>query len=145
MDRRQLFALAPLAGGLLTGGVIALAAAPAQASASGSSEGGAPAPKASYNSLGTLTATIIRPDGRRGVMSVEVGLDIPDPALNAQAALEGPRLRAAFNTVVQIIGEATLPGAPPDVDRLHHDLQVATFRILKKTGASVLMGTVMVI
>ena len=143
MDRRQLFALAPLAGGLLTGGVIALtAAAPAEAS---SSEGGAPKPKASYNSLGTLTATIIRPDGRRGVMSVEVGLDIPDPALNAPAALEGPRLRAAFNTVVQIVGEATLPGAPPDVDRLHHDLQVATFRTLKKPGAAVLLGTVMVI
>ena len=144
MDRRQLFSLAPAAGGLIAGGLIALtAAAPAQAN--GSSEGGAAPPKASYNSLGTITSTIIRPDGRRGVMTVEVGLDIADAALNAQAALDGPRLRAAFNTAVQIVATATLPGAPPDVDRLHHDLQVAAIRTLKKRGAVVLLGTVMVV
>lgn len=141
MDRRQLFSLAPLAGSLVAGGLIALAAnETAQAS-----EGGGAAPKAAYNSLGTLTATIIRPDGRRGVMTVEVGLDIPDAEVNAQAALEGPRLRAAFNIVVQRIAVATLPGAAPDVDRLHHELQVATIQTLKKRGAAVLLGTVMVI
>lgn len=141
MDRRQLFSLAPLAGSLVAGSMLALAAtAPAKAS-----EGGAAVPKASYNSLGTITATIIRPDGRRGVMTVETGLDIPDPELNAQAALDGPRLRAAFNTVVQGFAAGLLPGAPPDVDRLHHALQVATIRTLKKRGAVVLLGTVMVI
>jgi flagellar basal body-associated protein FliL len=141
MDRRQLFSLAPLAGSLVAGGLIALTASEtAQAS-----EGGGGAPKAAYNSLGTLTATIIRPDGRRGVMTAEVGLDVPDAALNAEVALQGPRLRAAFNTVLQGIAEATLPGTPPDVDRLHHELQVATIRTLKKQGAAVLLGTVMVI
>lgn len=141
MDRRQLFSLAPLAGGLVAGGLVALAVAePAQAS-----EGGSAKPKAAFNNLGTLTATTLRPDGRRGVMTVEVGLDIADPELNAQAALEGPRLRAAFNIVAQRIAQATLPGAPPDVDRLHHELQVATIQTLKKRGASVLLGTVMVI
>ena len=137
MDRRQLFSLAPFAGGLLA----LAAAAPAQAN----SEGGGAAPKNAYVRLGTLTGTVIRPDGRRGVMTVEVGLDAADPELNAQVLLDGPRLRAAFNTVVQEAASRLLPGAPPDVDRLHHALQVATIRTLKKRGAVVLLGTVMVI
>ena len=135
MDRRQLFSLAPLAGGLL-----ALAAtAPARASEGGS------AAKNSYIRFGTITSTIIRPDGRRGVMTVETGLDVPDPELNAQAAMDGPRLRAAYNTVVQRIAAELLPGTAPDVDRLHHALQVATFKTLKKRGAVVLLGTVMIV
>lgn len=137
MDRRQLFTLAPLAGGLL-----ALAAtAPAKAS----SEGGEKASKDSYVRFGTITSTILRPDGRRGVMSVETGLDIPDEELRMQAAMDGPRIRAAFNTVVQTIADRLLPGAAPDVDALHHALQVATIKTLKKRGAVVLLGTVMVV
>lgn len=138
MDRRQLFSLAPLAGGLL-----ALAATASPAKAAGG--GGAPAPKDAYVRLGTVTASVIRHDGRRGVMTVETGLDCPDPELNAQIALEGPRLRAAFNTVVQDAASRLLPGAVPDVDRLRHALQVATIRTLKKRGAVVLLGTVMVV
>ncbi|CAN5198110.1 hypothetical protein BH10PSE1_BH10PSE1_10490 [soil metagenome] len=138
MDRRQLFSLAPLAGGLL-----ALAAtAPASASSEG---GGEKAPKDSYVRFGTITSTILRPDGRRGVMSVETGLDIPDAELRTQAAMDGPRLRAAFNTVVQSIAARLLPGTAPDVDQLHHELQVATIRTLRKRGAVVLLGTVMVV
>ncbi|CAN5425987.1 hypothetical protein BH09PSE1_BH09PSE1_18930 [soil metagenome] len=137
MDRRQLFSLAPLAGGLL-----ALAAT---APASASSEGGEKVPKGSYLPFGTITSTIIRPDGRRGVMTVETGLDVPDEKLRTQAAMDGTRLRAAFNTVVQGIAQGLLPGTAPDVDRLHHELQVATIRTLRKRGAVVLLGTVMVV
>jgi len=137
MDRRKLFSLAPLAGGLL-----ALAAtAPARAS----SGGGGGAPANAYIRYGTITSTIVRPDGRRGVMTVEVGLNVEDETLRAQAALDGPRLRAAFNTVAQNIASSLLPGTAPDVDRLHHALQVATIRTLKKRGAVVLLGTVMVV
>ena len=136
MDRRQLFSLAPLAGAVIA----AAAVAPAQAS--GSSGGGKSA--GGYIRFGTITSTIIRPDGRRGVLTVETGLDVPDPELNAQATLEGPRLRAAFNTVVQGFAAGLLPGAVPDVDRLHRALQVATFRTLRKRGAVLLLGTVMV-
>ena len=137
MDRRQLFRFAPLAGGLLALAV----AAPAKASGGG----GNTAPKATYVRLGTITGTILRPDGRRGVMTVEAGLDVADPELNAQVLLDGPRLRAAYNAVVQDAARRLLPGAPPDVDRLRHGLQVATIRTLKKRGAVVLLGTVMVL
>jgi hypothetical protein len=138
MDRRQLFSLAPLAGGLLA---IAAAASPAKAAGGG----GGSAPKGGYVRLGTVTASVIRHDGRRGVMTVETGLDVPDPELSAQVVLEGPRLRAAYNSVVQDAASRLLPGAVPDVDRLRHSLQVATIRTLKKRGAVVLLGTVMVL
>jgi hypothetical protein len=68
MNRRALFTLAPLAGVAL-----AAAALPARAS-EGGGEGGAP--KESFMRLDTLTATVVRPDGRRGVMTVEIGLDV---------------------------------------------------------------------
>ena len=136
MDRRQLFSLAPLAGALMA----LVATAPAKAS-----EGGAATPANAYIPYGTITATIMRPNGQRGVMTVEVGLNVADPALNAQAAMDGPRLRAAFNTVVQGVAAGLLPGRPPDVERLHHELQVATFRTLKKRGAVLLLGSVMVV
>ena len=135
MNRRALFTLAPLAG-------IALAAAAMPAMASEGEGGGAP--KDSFMPLGTLTATIIRPDGRRGVMTVETGIDIPDPELNKQALLETPRLIAAHNDVIQRTAGGLRPDQVPDLDRLAHDLQVATFLILRKRGAVVLLGTVMV-
>jgi len=136
MNRRALFTLAPLAG-------VALAAAALPALASeGGGEGGAP--KDSFMPLGTVTATIIRPDGRRGVMTVETGIDVPDADLHKRALLETPRLIAAHNEVVQRTAGGLRPDQVPDLSRLAHDLQVATFMVLRKRGAVVLLGTVMV-
>ncbi|HEX8471221.1 MAG TPA: Tat pathway signal protein [Brevundimonas sp.] len=136
MNRRALFSLAPLAG-------VALAAAALPALASEGGEGGG-APKETFMPLGTVTATIIRPDGRRGVMTVETGIDIADPELNKQALLQTPRLIAAHNDVVQRTASGMRPDQVPDLDRLAHDLQVATFLVLRKRGAVVLLGTVMI-
>jgi hypothetical protein len=139
MNRRALFTLAPLAG-------VALAAAALPAHASGGGEGGeSAAPKDSFMRLSTASATILRPDGRRGVMTVEIGLDIPDPELHAKALQVVPRLVDAHNAVVQTVASTLLPGEAPDVDKLAHDLQVATYLILRKRGAVLLLGTVMVL
>ena len=135
MNRRALFTLAPLAGVAL-----AITALPAMAS---EGEGGG-APKESFMALGTLTATIIRPDGRRGVMTVETGMDIPDADVHKQALLQTPRLIAAHSEVIQRTAGGLRPTQVPDLDRLAHDLQVATFLVLRKRGAVVLLGTVMV-
>ena len=134
MDRRALFSLAPAAVGLL-----ALAAAPTRAS-----EGGA-ASTNSYVRMATVTATTVRPDGRRGVMTVETGIDVPDAALRARAEQDAPRLRAAYNAVVQRTASALLPGAVPDIDRLSRELQAATRATLGRRGATLLLGTVMVV
>jgi hypothetical protein len=137
MNRRALFTLAPLAG-------VALAAAALPARASSGGEGGG-APKDSFMPLGTVTATILRPDGRRGVMTVATGVDIADPELHKQALLETPRLIAAHNEVVQRAAAGLRPDQVPDLERLTHALQVATFLVLRKRGAVVLLGTVMVV
>lgn len=95
--------------------------------------------------LPTITATIIRSGGRRGVMTVETGLDTPDAALRTRAAQSAPRLRAAYTTVVQQSANVMLPGTVPDLERLIAQLQAATNRTLGRAGSRLLIGTVMVV
>ena len=133
MDRRALIGLAALSTALA-----------AEAEASGKSEGGG-APANAYIPLPTATATILRRDGRRGVMTVEVGVDVADPALRTRADPSKPRLSAAYNEVVRLAGERMLPSAPPDVEWLSRALQAATDRVLGKPGGKLLLGTVMVV
>lgn len=134
MDRRALLSLAALAPAAL--------AAPARAS---SSEGGSTAAAASYFSLPVVTATILQGDGRRGVLSIETGLDVPDAALRTRAQQSAPRLRAAFNTAAQQFANSLRPGMPPDIDRLSASLQAAANGVLGRPGARVLLGTVMAV
>ncbi len=107
--------------------------------------GGAAAAQASYLRLPTITANVIRPGGRRGVMTVETGVDTPDAALRTRVAQSAPRLRAAYAAVVQQSANALLPGAPPDVERLVAQLQAATNTVMGRAGARLLIGTVMVV
>jgi hypothetical protein len=107
--------------------------------------GGAAAAQASYLRLPTITANVIRPGGRRGVMTVETGIDTPDAALRTRVAQSAPRLRAAYAAVVQQSANVLLPGAPPDVERLVSQLQAATNTVLGRAGARLLIGTVMVV
>ena len=139
MDRRALFALLPAVGALA-----AQALAPSPAHAGGGKSEGAKAPTNSYIRLPILTATVIRPDGRRGVMSVEAGIDVQDEELCARAAQDTPRLRAAYNDVMQRAAAGVPPGGPPDVERLHRDLQRATARTFGRGGAVFLIGSVTV-
>lgn len=136
MNRRALFALVPAA----------LAATASRASASSSEgEGGGAAPANSYIRFPVVTATVIRPDGRRGVMTVEAGIDVKDEALRLKATQDTPRMRAAYNEVVQAAANGLPPGAPPDIERLHMDLQRATARTLGRGGAVFLIGSVTVL
>lgn len=108
------------------------------------SGGGGGGGAATYVRFPTVTASVTRNDGRRGVMTVETGVDVPDAALRTRAEQSAPRLRAAYNTVVQRTATALLPGVAPNVDRLAQDLQAATDATLGRAGARVLLGTVMV-
>jgi len=107
--------------------------------------GGGGAPQNPYIRFPVVTATIVRTDGRRGVMTVETGVDVQDGGLRARAAQSQPRLQAAYNAVVQRTAQSLLPGAPPDVDRLSRELQAATDATLGRAGAKLLIGTVMVV
>lgn len=129
MKRRALLA-APLA----------LAATPALASGGG---GGGSA--GGYVRYPTITATTMRADGRRGVMTVETGVDAPDAALKLRAEQSQPRMRAVFNILVQREANTLLPGGVPNVERLAAQLQSATNIILGQRGARLLIGTVMIV
>ncbi len=107
--------------------------------------GGGGSAQPSYLRLPTITANVIRPGGRRGVMTVETGVDTPDAALRTRVAQSAPRLRAADAAVVQQSANALLPGTPPDVERLVAQLQTATNTVMGRAGARLLIGTVMVV
>ena len=128
MKRRALLA-APLA----------LAATPALASGGGGGSSGG------YVRYPTITATTMRADGRRGVMTVETGVDAPDAALKLRAEQSQPRMRAVFNILVQREANTLLPGGVPNVERLAAQLQSATNIILRQRGARLLIGTVMIV
>jgi hypothetical protein len=98
----------------------------------------------SYIPINTLTAYTTRPGVRRGVLTVDCGLDIPDAALRARAELILPRLRAAYVQQVQIYAGGLPSGAPPNPDYIARNLQRVTDQVLGKPGARVLMGAVLV-
>jgi hypothetical protein len=97
-----------------------------------------------YIPINTLTAYMMRPGSRRGVITVDCGLDIPDAALRARAELVLPRLRAAYVQQVQIYAGGLPIGAPPSPAFIARNLQRATDEVLGRPGARVLMGAVLV-
>jgi len=137
MERRALLGLALVA-------TAAASASPEPAAASSSKEGGG-ASAETYFRLPVVTASIAGLTGRRGVMSIETGLDVPDAALRLRAQQSTPRLRAAYNTAAQQFAAGLRPGAAPDIDRLANALQAATNATLGRPGARLLLGTVMAI
>src|SRR6516165_7272762 len=98
----------------------------------------------SYIPVETLTAYTVKPGGRRGVLTVDCGLDIPDAALRARANLLLPRLRAAYVQSVQIYAGGVPSGLPPNPDFLSRNLQRLTDEVLGRKGARLLMGAVLV-
>lgn len=131
MDRRRLLAFA------------ALAAAPLL-TAAGKKKDEKKASVGTYVELQTLTASIMRPSGRRGVLTVQAGLDVPDPKLRAKTESVVPRLRAAFVQTLQIYASGMTPSLPPNGDVLAQALQRDADRVLGQKGARVLLGTMLI-
>lgn len=98
----------------------------------------------SYIQFDTLTATIIRPDGRRGVMTVDVGIDAPDGGVHNKVLLWQPRLRATFVQWIVSYAAGLGPGAPPNADYIAVALQREVDRALGQPGAKVLLGAILV-
>jgi len=110
-----------------------------------SSKGDSAAGKDSYIAMSAATGVIPRRDGRRSTLTVEIGLEVPDPALRERAVLSRPRLTAAYSEVVHTASRALLPGRVPDIEALGRSLQAATDRVLGRSGAKLLLGSVIVI
>jgi hypothetical protein len=133
LDRRRLLAALFIAPALL---------APAAALAEGAQKkkGGG----ITYVQFPTLTATILRLNGHRGVLTVEAGVDVPNSALRARVNLSAPRLRAAYIQLLQAYVWSLGPGEPPNPDYLSMALQKETDRILGQSGAHLLLGAMLV-
>jgi len=97
-----------------------------------------------YIPLDTLTGATNRPGGRRGVMTVDCGLDVPDAKLRQRATISLPRLRAAYVQVVLIYAAGLPAGAAPNVDFIARELQRQTDLVLGQRGAKLLIGAVVV-
>ncbi len=132
--------LAALVGAGLVG-LALIAAAPHTAGAAAEKKKGG---GVSYIQFPTLFATIRRLNGRRGVMSIEAGVDVPDATLHNRADQSHPILRDAYSRWLAIYGAALTPGAAPNAEEIKTELQRTTDRLLGRSGARFLIGTVMV-
>ena len=122
--------------------VAALAALPAMAQAAGGGEKKKKSGGGTYLQMNTLLGTMIRTNGQRGVLSVDCGLDVPDPALHKLADQSLPRLRAAYVQTVQAYAAGLQQNALPNADYLGQTLQRQTDTILGRRGAKVLLGAI---
>ena len=99
---------------------------------------------ATYIQINTLTGATNRSGGRRGVLTVECGLDVPDQKLHDRAYQSLPRLRAAYVQVLQTYAAGLPPGSPPNVEFIASELQRQTDQVLGRPGARLLLGAVLV-
>jgi hypothetical protein len=97
----------------------------------------------SYIQLDSLTATIVRTNGRRGTITVDLGMDVPDNGLHQRAVLSAPRLRAGYVQWLVNYAAGLAPGQPPDADYMSLNFQRATDQALGKPGAKVLLGAIL--
>jgi hypothetical protein len=95
-----------------------------------------------YLPLDTLTGATKKAGGRRGVLTVDCGLEIEDGKLRDYADKSLPRLRAAYVQVVQVYAAGLPSGSEPNADYIAKELQRQTDLILKRPGARLLIGAV---
>jgi hypothetical protein len=99
---------------------------------------------AGYIPINAITGTIYKTGGRRGVLSVDCGLQVDDPKLRDYADKSLPRLQAAYAQVIQIYAAGLPSGAEPNTEFIVQALQRQTDLILKRPGAKFLIGAVLV-
>jgi hypothetical protein len=97
---------------------------------------------ANYLPLDTLTGTTKKAGGRRGVLTVDCGLEVEDAKLRDYADKSLPRLRAAYVQVVQVYAAGLPSGSEPNADYIAKELQRQTDLVLKRPGAKLLIGAV---
>lgn len=95
-----------------------------------------------YLPLDTLTGATRKAGGRRGVLTVDCGLEVDDAKLRDYADKSLPRLRAAYVQVVEIYAAGMPSGSEPNADYIARELQRQTDLILKRPGARLLIGAV---
>ena len=93
-----------------------------------------------YVQMDPLLGTTLRSSGKRGVLAVDCGLDVPDPVLRTLAQQSVPRLRAAYVQTIQAYASGLGPRSLPNAEYISMTLQRQTDAILGRRGARVLLG-----
>ncbi len=97
----------------------------------------------SFIQLPTLTTSVLRPDRRLGVLTIEVGIDVPDAGLRKRAQESIPLLRDAFTREMLTYAPTLGPGQAPNPDIISIQLQRAVDRTLGRPGAKLLIGSIL--
>jgi hypothetical protein len=97
-----------------------------------------------YIPINPITGTTNKAGGRRGVLSVDCGLQVEDPKFKTYVEQSLPRLRAAYVQTIQIYAAGLPSGSEPNVDFIAQTLQRQTDQVLKRPGAKFLIGAVVV-
>lgn len=122
--------------------ISALAAFPAVAA--GPAPGGGGNQQASFVRLPVINANVIRSNRTRGVLSIESGVDVPDPKLRARVQLVIPRLRADLSRRLALYTDNLKPGVPPNLDLLAPLLQKQVDQTVGQPGARLLVLNVLI-
>ncbi len=106
-------------------------------------EGDGPKVKPSYLRMPAVAVSVFHANGRRGVLTVEVGVDAPDPAMRDRMELYVPLLISAYVSALQPYAIGLGPGQPPNADYISMTLQRETDRVLGRRGARLLLGSIL--
>ncbi len=98
----------------------------------------------SYIQLEPMTAALSLLQGRRKILSVECGLDVPDGGLRDRTQKSLLILRDAYLRWLTVYAASLAPQAPPNPDAIEAEMQRQTDKILGRPGARFVLGTVMV-
>ena len=95
----------------------------------------------SYVPLDPMYATILEGSRPRGLLMVELGLDVPDSALRAKVSHALPTLRDTYVRLLIAYGSTAVRAfRQPSVDDIAQRMQAATDRLMGGPGAKVLMA-----
>lgn len=95
----------------------------------------------SYVVIDPMYATILEGSRPRGLLMIEIGLDVPDPALRAQVSHALPTLRDAYvRSLIAYGATAVRVFRQPNVEDIADRMQVVTDRVVGKPGAKVLIA-----
>jgi hypothetical protein len=95
----------------------------------------------SYVVIDPMYATILDGNRPRGLLMVELGLDVPDGTLRERVNHALPALRDAYVRSLMAYGAtAVRPYRQPSVDDIAERMQVITDRLMGQQGAKVLMA-----
>ena len=95
----------------------------------------------SFIAIDPLYASIIDGGRSRGLLLVEIGLDVPDENLRGKVNLALPVLRDAYvRSLLSYASTAVRPNRQPNIDDIAGRLQTITDRVMGRAGAQVLMA-----